>query len=238
MAHNLAGNEAVEGRAYDVAVQENLIRDSLREAIEKIKAGIDLEKTKRIIQERFGMRAIETIDLKEMHAVAHEGQIAFRCKVAVRWDTVMMVDSQGKCMLAPPEKNEPQALPEPRVSDTKKPLIFVADDDEGCLDVLIKMIKTLGYDAFGVRGGKEAIEVYSSMKNKIDLVILDMNMPFNGEKTYSRLRKIDANARILLVSGYTEDYKVRTLLSQKHSWFITKPFDLTSLGSKIDSILK
>ena len=33
----------------DVTVHENLIQDALREAIEKIKAGIDLEKTKRII---------------------------------------------------------------------------------------------------------------------------------------------------------------------------------------------
>jgi hypothetical protein len=47
---------------------------------------------------------------------------------------------------------------------------------------------------------------------------------------------MDPDARILLISGYTEDYKIRTLLSQKHSWFITKPFDLTSLRSKLDSI--
>ncbi len=63
----------------NVTVHENLIQDALREAIEKIKAGIDLEKMKRIIQERFGVGAIATIDLQEMHAVAHEGQIAFRC---------------------------------------------------------------------------------------------------------------------------------------------------------------
>ena len=238
MATHLNGNEEAEGRMQTVAVHESLIQDSLQEAIHKIKAGIDLEKTKRVIQERFGMRGIEAIDLKEMQAVAHEGQIAFRCKVAVHWNMAMIVDSRGKCMLASPERHEPRALPELRAATARKPLIFVADDDEGCLDVLIKMIKMLGYDAFGVRGGKEAIEVYSSMKSKIDLVILDMNMPFNGEKTYSKLRKMDPDARILLISGYTEDYKIRTLLSQKQSWFITKPFDLTSLRSKIDSIFK
>jgi len=40
----------------------------------KIKAGIDLEKTKRIIQERLGMGAIENIDLQEMHAWPTKGR--------------------------------------------------------------------------------------------------------------------------------------------------------------------
>jgi two-component system response regulator (stage 0 sporulation protein F) len=238
MENHVASSQDAEDRTRNVAVHEGLFQDSLREAIEKIKAGIDLEKTKRIIQERFGMSALETIDLREMRAIAHEGQVAFRCRMTARWDMAVMVDFHGNCLMAFPEKGAPQALPEPRVSDTRKPLIFVADDDEGCLDVLIKMIKMLGYDAFGVRGGKEAIEVYGSMRNKIDLVILDMNMPFNGEKTYEKLRSIDAGTRILLISGYTEDEKIRALLSQKHSWFITKPFNLASLGAKIDSILK
>jgi hypothetical protein len=47
MATNLAGNEEAEGRMQTVAVHEGLIQDSLQEAIHKIKAGIDLEKTKR-----------------------------------------------------------------------------------------------------------------------------------------------------------------------------------------------
>jgi len=123
------------------------------------------------------------------------------------------------------------------MNDSKKQLILIADDDAACLDVLVKMIEILGYNVVAVRNGKEAIEAYSSMKNKIDLVILDMKMPFNGEKAYTKLRKIDKNARILLISGYTEDFKLRALLNQEYSGFVEKPFNMNSLKTNISTLL-
>jgi len=123
------------------------------------------------------------------------------------------------------------------MNDSKKPLILIADDDAACLDVLVKMIEILGYNVVAVRNGKEAIEAYSSMKNNIDLVILDMKMPFNGEKAYTKLRKIDKNARILLISGYTEDFKLRALLNQGYSGFVEKPFNMNSLKNNISTLL-
>ena len=123
------------------------------------------------------------------------------------------------------------------MNDSKRPLILIADDDAACLDVLVKMIEILGYNVVAVRNGKEAIEAYSSMKNNIDLVILDMKMPFNGEKAYTKLRKIDKNARILLISGYTEDFKLRALLNHGYSGFVEKPFNMNSLKTNISTLL-
>ena len=115
--------------------------------------------------------------------------------------------------------------------------ILIADDDAACLDVLVKMIEILGYNVIAVRNGKEAIEAYCSMKTKIDLVILDMKMPFNGEKAYTKLRKIDKNARILLISGYTEDFKLRALFNHGYSGFVEKPFNMNSLKTNISTLL-
>ena len=123
------------------------------------------------------------------------------------------------------------------MNDSKRPLILIADDDAACLDVLVKMIEILGYNVVAVRNGKEAIEAYSSMKNNIDLVILDMKMPFNGEKAYTKLRKIDKNAKILLISGYTEDFNLRALLNQGYSGFVEKPFNMNSLKTNISTLL-
>jgi two-component system cell cycle sensor histidine kinase/response regulator CckA len=113
--------------------------------------------------------------------------------------------------------------------DIKKLRILIADDDNWCLDVLVKMLEKLGYDVCAVHDGREAIEAYKSQKNKINLVILDMEMPYNGEKTYTELRKINKNAKILLISGYTRDYKLNHLLEQGNCSFLNKPFTLNSL---------
>jgi two-component system, cell cycle sensor histidine kinase and response regulator CckA len=121
---------------------------------------------------------------------------------------------------------------------SKKPLILIADDDAACLEVLAKMLGVLGYEAFSVQDGKEAIEAYNSMKDQIEFVILDMIMPYNVEKTYTKLRKLDKNAKILLISGYAEDLKVRALLKQGYSGFVQKPFNLISLKANISTLLR
>jgi CheY-like chemotaxis protein len=123
-------------------------------------------------------------------------------------------------------------------NDPKKPLILIADDDEACLEVLVRMLSALGYDVFAARDGKAAIEAYKSKRNQIDLVILDMKMPYNGEKTYTKLRKIDTHVRILLLSGYTEDFKVRALLKQGYCGFLEKPFNLNSLRLSVAHMIK
>jgi DNA-binding NtrC family response regulator len=122
--------------------------------------------------------------------------------------------------------------------NVKKPFILIADDDNGCRDVLVRMLNRLGYEARAVRDGREAIKEYKSQKNKINLVILDMEMPYDGEKTYTELRKINKNAKILLISGYTKDYKLNHLLSQGNCSFLNKPFTIDSLKMNLSEMLK
>ena len=121
--------------------------------------------------------------------------------------------------------------------DIKKPFILIADDDNGCLDVLEKMLDKLGYEVCAVHDGREAIEAYKFRKNKFDLVILDMEMPYNGEKTYTELRKINKNAKILLISGYTKNYRLNSLLEQGNCAFLSKPFTLNSLKMNVAEMI-
>jgi CheY-like chemotaxis protein len=114
-----------------------------------------------------------------------------------------------------------------------QPVILIADDDQLCLDVGVRMLQKLGYIVLKARDGQEAIEVYESNQNNIDLVILDMKMPYNGGITFDQLRKINADVKILITSGYTEDYRIRELINQGCNGFIPKPFNLIVLSEKI-----
>jgi CheY-like chemotaxis protein len=115
--------------------------------------------------------------------------------------------------------------------------LLVADDDPACLDVLVKMLAALGYSVFSAINGKEAVEAYAALKQQIDLVILDMKMPFNGENAFTKLRKIDNNAKILLITGFVENSKIGNLLEQGYSDFVQKPFNLNTLERKTTNIL-
>ena len=120
---------------------------------------------------------------------------------------------------------------------SRQPVILFADDDKICLDVSTLMLKKLGYTVLEAGDGKEAIEVYENYQDIVDLVILDMKMPHNGEHTFEKLKKINADLKIILTSGYTEDYSIRELAKKGCSDFLQKPFNIKALSQKIRDIL-
>ncbi|MEE9117145.1 MAG: response regulator [Calditrichia bacterium] len=120
-----------------------------------------------------------------------------------------------------------------RNTENRQPVILFADDDEICLDVSVQMLQKLGYTVLEAKDGHEAIEIYMNNQDRVDLVILDMKMPNNGGVTFDQLRKINADLKIVLTSGYTEDYCIRKLGKQGYDGFLKKPFDLKVLSQKI-----
>ena len=122
-------------------------------------------------------------------------------------------------------------------TENRQPVILFADDDKSCLDISVQMLQRLGYTVLQARNGQEAVDVYKNNQDSVDLVILDMKMPHNGGHTFDQLRKINADLRIILTSGFTEDYRIRQLIKQGCNGFLQKPFDLKILSQKIRDAL-
>ena len=127
--------------------------------------------------------------------------------------------------------------PDGKENDERKPVILFADDDPVCLDVGIKMLRKLGYIVLGARDGQEAISIFKESQIDVDLVILDMKMPYNGGTTFFQLKKINVNVKVLIASGYAKDQQVREMMEQGCSGFIQKPFGINALSKKILNVL-
>ena len=122
-------------------------------------------------------------------------------------------------------------------NDERQPVILLADDDTICLDVGVKILQKLGYIVLEARDGQEAIEVFLKNQSEVDLVILDMRMPYNGGTTFFQLKKINANVKVLIASGYAKDQQIKEMMKQGCSGFIQKPFNIKSLSKKILNVL-
>ena len=122
-------------------------------------------------------------------------------------------------------------------NDERQPVILFADDDAICLDVGVKILQKLGYTVLEARDGQEAIEVFIKNQSEVDLVILDMKMPYNGGNAFFQLKKINANVKVLIASGYAKDRQIREMMEQGCSGFIQKPFRIDVLSQKILNIL-
>ena len=118
-------------------------------------------------------------------------------------------------------------------NSNRQPVILFADDDQLCLDVGVKILKKLGYSVLKARDGQEALEVFEDNKDTVDLVILDMRMPYNGGRAFDQLRRIKSDVKVIIASGYTEDQRIREMYEQGCIGFIQKPFRINKLSEKI-----
>ena len=116
--------------------------------------------------------------------------------------------------------------------------VLLVDDEDMILDVGAQMLRTLGYKVLLARSAKEAIELYKTNKDKIDMVILDMVIPdMGGGETYNKMKEINSNVKVLLSSGYSVNGHAREILERGCDAFIQKPFDIKGLSQKISEIL-
>ena len=117
--------------------------------------------------------------------------------------------------------------------------ILLVDDEDVIIDVGQQMLKTLGYQVYVAKSGREAIETYEANNDRIDMVILDMVMPdMGGGEAYDMIKKIDPSIRVLLSSGYSIDGEAAEILRRGCNGFIQKPFDVTQLSHKLREILE
>ena len=116
--------------------------------------------------------------------------------------------------------------------------ILLVDDEALIIHVGRSILERLGYQVFSDGSGEDALKTLSRMKDKVDLVILDLIMPgLDGGKTFDRIRKIDPTMRVLLSSGYALDGQAEAVLRKGCNGFIQKPFTVQEISNKIRAIL-
>ena len=85
-----------------------------------------------------------------------------------------------------------------------KETILLVDDEAFILEVSRDMLEAKGYRVLLAGDGKEGIAVYKKNRDEIDIVILDMVMPYmGGGEIYDRLKEINPDIKVLLASGFS-----------------------------------
>ena len=116
--------------------------------------------------------------------------------------------------------------------------VLVVDDERFIIEIAGEWLRELGYRVLEASSGQEALSLYEAHREGIDLVILDMVMPgMDGGETFDRLRALDPNVRVLLISGYGLNDRIREIRRQGCRGFLQKPFTILQLSEKIKAIL-
>jgi len=116
--------------------------------------------------------------------------------------------------------------------------VLLVDDEEIILEVGRELLEAIGYRVLAAKDGKEAVQVYEKNRDEIDIVLLDIVMPnMGGGEAYDRMKKINPDVKVLLLSGYSINGGAREILKRGCDGFIQKPFDMKQLSQSIRNIL-
>lgn len=119
-----------------------------------------------------------------------------------------------------------------------KEKLLVVDDEKSILETVKETLSSYGYKVMTAESAEEALDVYTAQKDKINLVLLDLNMPGRGgKKCLSDLLAINKRAKVLMTSGYSTSQQIEDLTKAGAAGFINKPYRPEDLLFSVRKIL-
>jgi hypothetical protein len=125
----------------------------------------------------------------------------------------------------------------PRAHKGSETILLVEDDDQ-VRRMALFTLERHGYDVLPASRGSEAVDIVENRSKPIDLVLTDVVMPeMSGRQLVEKLRARLAGAKVMFMSGYTDDAVIRHGILQAEVAFLQKPFTPAGLARKVREVL-
>ncbi|MDX8411048.1 MAG: response regulator [Mariprofundaceae bacterium] len=116
--------------------------------------------------------------------------------------------------------------------------VLVIDDEESIRDAAGMMLGEMGFKVVAACDGKAGVEVFSRHRKEIVAILLDMTMPrMNGRECLTQIKSMDADAKIILSTGYDEQDATGQFSKQKLCGFVQKPYSPSQLRNTLMKVL-
>lgn len=110
--------------------------------------------------------------------------------------------------------------------------VLVVDDDSSVRRVMAEMLAALGYTVVTAQHGLDAVDVFQSQGEQIDLVVTDLRMPvMDGYQAVELIRKAKPAVRIICMSSYLDQ------ACPAGTTFLAKPFTLAEVQDCVGRVL-
>jgi CheY-like chemotaxis protein len=116
--------------------------------------------------------------------------------------------------------------------------VLVVDDEASLRELTGRVLERHGYQVTLAASGEDALAVQNRMGANLDLVVLDLGMPgMGGYRCLEELKRADPGLKVIVLSGYAPDQRVRTALAGAPSVFMSKPYKIDDLLVVVRDVL-
>lgn len=130
-------------------------------------------------------------------------------------------------VLFPVAGEAPEELHDPREvrSWQGRGTILVVDDEELVREVAKDILEAQGFEVLTADEGRQAVRLFRKRRFDIRAVLLDLTMPqMDGEQAFRAMKMAEPNARVFLMSGYSQQQIRKRLEGEGIDGFLHKPF--------------
>jgi PAS domain S-box-containing protein len=116
--------------------------------------------------------------------------------------------------------------------------VLVVEDEENVRALLRKVLARSGYTVWTAATAGEAMSLLDTAGLKVDLLITDVVLAQeSGRDLADLVQRRQPTARVLYISGYTDDAVVRHGILTKEMPFLQKPFSAAALLDRVATVL-
>jgi PAS domain S-box-containing protein len=116
--------------------------------------------------------------------------------------------------------------------------VLVAEDEESLRKLTRGFLEELGYTVLLARDGAEAMELYTTNSEQINMLILDVVMPrMGGQEVYEQIRSSGSDVPVIFMTGYSSEMVQSQFIEKTGAVLLGKPYNVEVFGRKVRETL-
>jgi two-component system response regulator RegX3 len=119
----------------------------------------------------------------------------------------------------------------------RKTRILIVEDETAIRSGLIDVFVYHGFEVDSAAEGPEGLE--KALSGTFDLILLDVMLPgMDGFEICNRIRALDAEQPIIMLTAKTEDADIIQGLSLGADDYVAKPFSIAQLVLRVQAVMR
>jgi PAS domain S-box-containing protein len=116
--------------------------------------------------------------------------------------------------------------------------VLLVEDSQPVRDITQRALENHGYDVIAAPSATAALELAGSLDRPVHLLLTDVVMPqMSGRVLAEKVASLQPGAKVLYISGYTDDAVIRHGVLQSRTNFLQKPFSALTLATRVREVL-
>ena len=119
-----------------------------------------------------------------------------------------------------------------KIEDMPKGKLLIVEDEKEAMIQLDLLFKN-HFEVLSATTGSELMRILEQMKD-IDVILLDVKLPdIDTDKVYDKIDRLKGDARVIVVTAYSNVDKAMEFFRQQAFNYVTKPYDIYDLYRNI-----